>query len=81
MDGEEVVQRLARRFGSGTRKELRMALYERLGRLVESEGQPALNVIATVASDADGKRDPGRYFAFVVMRRLMDRGLIEAPQL
>lgn len=81
MDGSEVVGRLVRRFGAGTRKELRMALYERLGRLVDEEGDPALHVIATVASDATGKREPGRYFAFVVVRRLQDRGLIPAPEL
>jgi len=81
MSGEEVKGRLIRRFGLGTRRELREALYERLAKLVEEEGQPALNVIATVAADAAGKRDEGRYFAFVVMRRLMDRGLIAAPEL
>ena len=81
MGSEEVVERLTRRFGTGTRKELRMALYERLGSLVQAEGQPALNIVATVAADAAGKREPGRYFAFVVMRRLQERGLIPAPEL
>lgn len=81
MDDSEVVERLQRRFGVGTRRELRMALYERLGRLVRDEGQGALNIIAAVAADAAGKRDPGRYFAFVVMKRLMERGLIPAPEL
>lgn len=81
MEGSEVKERLVRRFGYGTRKELREALYDRLATIVETEGQRALCVIATAASDADGKRDKGRYFAFVVMRRLIERGIIDAPAL
>lgn len=81
MDGSEVVERLKRRFPVGSRPELRLALYERLGSLVEEKGQPALNVIATVAADAAGKRRPDHYFAWVVMRRLIERGMIDAPEL
>lgn len=77
MDGTEVVERLKRRFPIGSRPELRLALYERLGQLVEAEGEPALHVIATAAADAAAARNPGHYFAFVVMRRLRERGIVE----
>lgn len=77
MDGNEVVERLKRRFPVGTRPELRLALYTRLGRLVEEYGEPVLHVVATAAADAASARNPGHYFAFVVMRRLRDRGILE----
>jgi hypothetical protein len=81
MDCAEVVDKLTRRFGTGTRKDLRLALYERLGRLCEEEGEEAVHVIATVADDASRAREPDKYFAWVVMRRLIERGLIQGPQL
>lgn len=80
MDLEHVCERLTRRFGLGSRPELRKALYQRLERIVEEEGEPAYLVIATAAADADGKEDPGRYFSKVVMLRLMERGVIESPE-
>jgi hypothetical protein len=54
-----------------------LALYERIGRLVEEHGERALHVVATACADAAGARNPGHYFAFVVMRRLRDRGILE----
>lgn len=81
MAPSEVKERLVRRFGLGTRKELREALYDRLARLVESEGDEALHVIASVAADAEGKRQPDRYFAKVVIVRLIERGILPAPAL
>lgn len=83
MDCSEVVDRLTRRFGMGSKPELRKALYERLGRIVEDGevGEEALHIISTVAADSVGKRTPAQYFAWVVMRRLMDRGIIGRPEL
>jgi len=81
IDTGQVYERLMRRFPPGARPELRMALYRRLDQLVEAEGEAAYCVIATVAADAAGKREPGKYFAFVVLRRLMERGLIPSPVL
>ncbi len=80
MDMENLAERLGKRFGMGTRPELRKALYQRLEDLVEREGEPAYLVIATAAADADGKREPGRYFAHVVMLRLMERGILDTPE-
>lgn len=81
MEMSLVAEKLERRFGLGTRPELRKALYARLEQLVEEEGEPAYLVIATAAADAAGKTNPGRYFAHVVMLRLMERGVIDAPEL
>jgi len=81
MERSEVVDKLTRRFGTGTRPALRLALYERLGRLCEEEGEEVVHVVATVADDAQRAREPDKYFAFVVMRRLMERGFIESPTL
>jgi hypothetical protein len=81
MDMSDVSSRLERRFGLGTRPDLRKALYQRLERLVENEGEPAYLVIASAAADAVSKDNPGRYFAHVVITRLMERGIVPAPEL
>jgi len=81
MTGEEVVERLKRRFQLGSKPELRLALYHRLGQLVDDVGEPALYVITEVAADAAGRDKPGNYFAFVVMRRLIERRIIKVPDL
>lgn len=81
MSAEELQDKLMRRFGPGDKPMIRRALYERLGRIVEEYGDAALHVIATAAADAVGRRNNGRYFAFVVMRRLVDRGILPAPEL
>lgn len=79
-DAHDIVERLTRRFGLGSRPELRKALYERLGELCEAEGERAYHIIATAVADAVGKRNPSGYFCFVVMRRLIDRGVIPAKE-
>lgn len=76
MDATEVVERLRRRFPVGSRPELREALYLRLGQIVEDHGELAVHVIAEVAADAARARNPGHYFAFVVMRRLIERRIV-----
>lgn len=81
MDMENVAERLKIRFGLGTRPDLRKSLYERLERLVTEEGAPAYCVVASVAADAAGKTNPGRYFAHVVMVRLQERGFLPTPEI
>ena len=81
MDMSSIAERLQKRFGLGTRPELRRALYMRLEKLVEDEGESAYMVIASVASDAVGKENPGRYFSHVVLVRLMERGILPAPEI
>lgn len=80
-DREDIVQRLKRRFPVGSKPELRLALYERIGQLVEDRGDVAYHVVAEVAADAAGKRNPAHWFCFVVIRRLIERGIIDAPEL
>lgn len=81
MDLTNVAERLERRFGLGTRPDLRRSLYRRLSDLVEQEGEAAYHVIASAAADATGKDNPGRYFAHVVMTRLMERRIISGPEI
>jgi hypothetical protein len=81
MDMSDISARLQKRFGLGTRQDLRLALYRRLEKLVEQEGEPAYLVIASAAADAVSKDNPGRYFAHVVITRLMERGILAAPEL
>ena len=81
MDTSHIADRLERRFQLGSRPTLRRALYQRLQALVDEKGERAYLVIATVADDATGKDDPGKYFAWVVIRRLQERGILSAPEL
>jgi len=82
-NAEDIISRLQRRFPPTAKPELRMALYERLGRLCEDSeiGQQVYHVIASAAADAAGKREPGRYFAHVVMLRLREGQLVGRPEI
>lgn len=75
---DDIVERLVRRFPPSSKPELRLALYERLGRMCEAEesGEQVYHIIAAAAADAQGKRDPGRYFAHVVILRLREADLL-----
>jgi len=75
------VDKLMRRFPPVSGRQLRINLYKRLQDLVDQEGERARIVIAQVADDAMNKTDPGKYFAYVVLRRLMERKVIPAPEL
>lgn len=84
MDMSDIAARLTAKFGLGTRPDLRRTLYEELEALV-CEGSPdhgvaVYEVMAGVASDAESKSEPGRYFAHVVKLRLMERGLLPRLQ-
>lgn len=82
MSADEVVEKLKRHFGLGEKPEIRLALYQRLGRIVEDEGEYALQVVAQTVQDAQrATKDKGHYFAFVVMRRLLERRVIHAAEL
>lgn len=81
MDTANVAQRLEKAFGLGTRPTLRKALYSRLETLVEQEGERAYLIIAQCAQDALNKREPGKYFAHVIVCRLIERGVLEAPDI
>lgn len=76
-----ISERLVRRFGLGSNPELRRALYRRLEMMVVEQGEPMYRIVATAAGDADGKQDPGRWFAKVVCIRIRESGLIAPPEL
>lgn len=79
MDMSHVADRLERKFGVGTRPDLRRALYARLEQVIEEKGEVAYVAVASAAADAIGKENPGRYFARVVMLRLYERGVLASP--
>lgn len=81
MDMSEIAHRLEVRFGLGTRPELRRRLYLALEALVETHGCEAYTIVAAAAADSQGKTHPGRYFAKVVKLRLVERGIVQAPEL
>lgn len=80
-----VAERLYQKFGGGTRPDLRAVLYGRLEALVEQEDRKraelAYGIIAAVVADADSKANPGNYFAYVVTRRLQEKGILLAPSM
>jgi hypothetical protein len=73
-----VAERLAKRFGYGSNPEVRRQLYERLEELYcgDPRGAKIMEVINSVVRDSVGKSDPGRYFAYCVVRRLQEKGFI-----
>lgn len=81
MDMTCIAERLERKFGLGTRPALRKALYQRLADIVEQEGPSAYRVVAEAAVDSEGKQNPGRYFAHVVMARLQERGVVPLQEI
>lgn len=76
----DVANRLVKKFGLGSRPDLRRQLYDRLACLCEHDDTgKAYQIVAGVAADAIGKNDPGRYFAHVVCARLQEKGIIPPP--
>jgi len=81
MDLTRIAERLEARFGLGTSPTLRRALYQRLDGLIRAQGEEAYALISEVAADANGKKDPGKYFAFSVVRRLREHGILASIEL
>jgi len=81
MDLTRIAERLEVRFGTGTNPPLRLALYRRLERLIAENGEHAYLIISQVAADAIGKQDEGRYFAYAVVRRLREQGVLRPLEL
>lgn len=77
----EVVEKLIKRFGHGQDRERRAKLYRRIGYAVERNGEEAERLVAVVASEAKVARQPDRYFCYVCLRRLEERGFIEPEEL
>ena len=67
--------RLQNKFGLGQDQKKRRELYQRLQRIVQLHGVDAYDVINECVADSVGREKPGNYFAYIVVRRLRDRGL------
>lgn len=81
MDTSSIVEALKRRFGLGTRPDLRLPLYTRIATCVsEDPTGRAERIVASVVADSAGKADPGRYFASVSLARLEEKGFAVRPQ-
>jgi hypothetical protein len=78
---DNLCERLIRKFGLGTRPDLRRGLFERLERIVAEQGERAYLVVASAAADAEGKTNPGHYFCRVVQLRLAERHLVATPEI
>lgn len=75
MDMSTIVESLKRHLGTGTRPDLRIALYKRVAETVAADDTGrAEKIVASVIADSAGKGDPGRYFSYVVVQRLEERG-------
>lgn len=80
MDRVTLVNKLRERLGHGTRPDLRDQLYQKVGLVVENDPTGrAADIVAGVVADSAGKKDPGRYFAKVVIARLDERGFWVRP--
>jgi hypothetical protein len=73
----EVARRLELHLGLGGFPMVRRRLYARLQRLCVQLGDQALKIVAAVAEEAMGPkiRDKGRYFSWVIKRRLQENGI------
>lgn len=82
-DVRDIEERLERKFGLGQRPVIRRSLYRRLGELCVQKGDRAYLVICDAAEYAlsRSRGDKGNCFAFVVMRRLFERGVIDVDPL
>ena len=76
MQPGDLVEKLTRKFGLGTKPDARKSLYHRLEAAVEQHGEAAYVVIASVACDAAGARQPEHYFCYSVVLRLRERHLL-----
>lgn len=72
----EVASRLEKRLGLGEFPVVRRRLFARLQRLCEQKGDAVLQVIAALVQESEGPKiaDKGKYFCWVVKRRLEEAG-------
>lgn len=76
MNEKEIVEKLVRRFGWGSDRQRRSALYTKVAKAVVTGGEAAYRLVACCASEAAGKQCPDRYFCFAVVRRLGEAGFL-----
>lgn len=75
-----IVQRLVRKFGDGAKPQLRRALYERLSREVELNGEKVFRIISEVIVASESATYKDRYFCAAVTRRLREAGYLKGGQ-
>lgn len=78
---DEIAERLERRFGLGANPTIRKAFYWRLGTLIEEQGEAAYYVVAETAADAASMDNPAKFFCKIVLRRLIERGILKPREL
>lgn len=76
-----LAQKLERRYGLGSKPDARRTFYRRLELACEIHGERVYTAIRTVAAEADGARQPERYFCATALRRLREGGLMPLADL
>lgn len=79
MHDNEVARILESKFGLGEFPMVRRRVFSRLQRICQQRGVEALNVVSEVVVEAQSPnvRDKGRFFCFVVTRRLKELSMWE----
>ncbi len=77
---DHVVERLISKFGTGQQPKLRQALYERLSREAELNGEPVLRIISECVLASESATYKDRYFCAAVTRRLREAGFFKGGQ-
>jgi len=73
---DHIVERLAKRFGSGGNPRVRSMLYRRLATLCQTAGEEVYEEVCSVASAATSASKPDRYFCAAITRRLREMGYL-----
>lgn len=73
---ENLAAKLERRYGLGDRPEARRAFFKRLELATEIHGERVHTQLRIVVAEAEGKRNPARYFCRTALCRLRENGLM-----
>lgn len=74
---DHIVERLIRKFGDGQKPKLRRALFERLSREAELNGEEVLRIISECVLSSETATYKDRYFCAAVTRRLREAGYLK----
>jgi hypothetical protein len=78
---DDLEAKLTRRYGLGSKPDARRAFYRRLRLACEVHGERVWTQIRTVAAEADGAREPARYFCRAALCRLREQGMMPLADL
>lgn len=70
--------RLTQEFGLGDNATLRRELFDRCQRECEKYGEVAYRLVCSAVRSSKTARDPARYFAATVARRMRENGFFES---